>query len=211
MVLQCDKGVWVAFVVLQNGRFGHHFSSIMKRSIALIAILLASAFAGADELHVSSAEPVYVVAPAQWKLGTDRAPVNLFPFETYHVVATGGRNALCLISIYAKDKPQFTDAEFLKKVLRGDSQPYLNFPGDMAKLEIKELKIAEGLGFYANFVDPDLVGKPVEKGNYKTATPIILSLGSKYLIKVTILCDDLSGADYQEAMRIVESIKVKKG
>jgi hypothetical protein len=201
----------MAFVVLQNGRFGRQFLSIMKRTMALVAILLASAFAGADELHVSSAEPVYVVAPAQWELGTDRAPVNLFPFETYHVVATGGRNALCLISIYAKDKPQFADAEFLKKTLRGDSEPYLSCPGDAAKLEIKQLKIAEGLGFYANFADPDLVGKPVEKGNYKTATPIILSLGSKYLIKVTILCDDLGGADYQDAMKIVESIKIKKG
>ena len=115
-----------------------------------------------------------------------------------------------MISIYAKDKPEFGDPEFLKKLLRGDSRPYLNSPGDAAKMEIKELKIAEGLGFYANFTDPDLVGKPVEKGNYKTATPVILSLGSKYLIKVTVLCDDLNGADYQDTIKIVESIKIKK-
>jgi hypothetical protein len=182
----------------------------MKRTISLVAILLASVFVNADELHVSSAEPVFVVAPAQWELGKDRAPAGSFPFETYHIAAPSGRNAMCLITIFAKDKPEFTDAQFLKKLLRGDSRPYVSSPDDSAKMEIKELKIKEGLGFYANFVDPDLVGKPVEKGNYKTATPIILSLGSKYLVKVTVLCDDLSGTDYQDAITIVQSIKIKK-
>jgi hypothetical protein len=210
MVSQGSQGVWVAFDVLQKGWFGRQFLSIMKRTISLVAIFLASAFANADELHVSSAEPVFVVAPAQWELGKDQAPTDTFPFETYHIAAPAGRNAMCLISIYAKDKPESADAEFLKKLLRGDSQPYLSSPGDAAKVEIKELKIKEGLGYYANFTDPDLVGKPVEKGNYKTATPIILSLGSKYLIKVTVLCDDLSGTDYQEAIKIVQSIKIKK-
>jgi hypothetical protein len=183
----------------------------MKRTISLVAIFLASAFVRADELHVSSAEPVFVVAPAQWELGKDRAPAGSFAFETYHIAAPAGRNAMCLISIYAKDKPEFADPQFLKKLLRGDSQPYLSSPEDTAKVEVKELQIKEGLGFCANFVDPDLVGKPVEKGNYKTATPVILSLGSKYLVKVTVLCDDLSGADYQDAIKIVESIKIKEG
>ena len=98
----------------------------------------------------------------------------------------------------------------VKKILRGDSRPYVTSPDDLPKLELKEVKINGGLGFYANFVDPDLVGKPVEKGNYKTATPVILSLGSKYLIKVTVLCDEINGADYRDALKIVESIRVKK-
>ncbi len=181
----------------------------MKRTITLAAILLVSVFSYADELHVSSAEPVYVVAPAQWALDRYRGPMSSFPFETYRIMATGNRNATCLISIYAKDKPQLVDSEFMKRVLRGDSGPYLNSPADAANMEIKELRIKDGQAFYANFTDPDLVGKPVEKGNYKTATPVILSLGSKYLIKVTVLCDDLGGADYQDAIKIVESIRIK--
>ena len=116
----------------------------------------------------------------------------------------------CLISVMDKDKKEFADAEFLKKLVRGDSRPYVNSPADLAKLEIKELKIKGGLGFHANFVDPDLVGKPVKKGSYKTATPIILSVGSQYLIKITVLCDEIQGVDYQDAIKIIESIAVKK-
>jgi hypothetical protein len=66
------------------------------------------------------------------------------------------------------------------------------------------------LGFYANFVDPDLVGKPVKEREYKTATPIILSLGTRYLIKITVLCDEIDGADYRDAIKIVESMAIKK-
>jgi len=33
----------------------------------------------------------------------------------------------------------------------------------LPKIEVKDLKISGGLGFYANFVDPDLVGKAGEK------------------------------------------------
>lgn len=181
----------------------------MKRAISIVGVLLASAFSNAGELHVSSVEPVFVTAPAQWELGKDRAPAGSFPFETYHIAAPADRNALCLISIYAKDKPEFADPQFLKKLLRQDSRPYFSSPADESRMEIKELKIKGGLGFYANFTDPDLAGKPVQKGAYKTATPVILSLGSKYLVKVTVLCDDLGGTDYRDAVSIVQSIRIK--
>jgi hypothetical protein len=182
----------------------------MRKIITLLLILLASAFVYADELHVSSAEPIFVVAPDHWQVAKDRPPVSSFPFETYKITPPSGRNAQLLISIYDKSKPEFADAQFLKKLLRGDSGVYVNSPDDLAKIEIKELNIKGGLGYYANFVDPDLVGKPVEKDNFKTSTLVILSLGTNYLIKVTIMCDQLNGADYRDAINIVESIKIKK-
>jgi hypothetical protein len=121
-----------------------------------------------------------------------------------------GRNAVCLISILDKDKAEFADPQFLKKILRGDSRPYVSSPDELAKLDLKELRIDGGLGFYVNFADPEMVGKPVKRGSYKTATPILLSIGSRYLIKVTIPCDEINGTDYQEAIKIVESIRIKE-
>lgn len=182
----------------------------MKKITSLLLIVLVCGFAHAGDLAVSAKEPVIVVAPDQWQSSKDKSLGGAFPFETYRVTPPGNRNAVCLISIYDKDKPQFADPEFLKKIVRGDSRPYVGSPDELAKLELKELKINSGLGFYANFVDPDLVGKPVTQGSYKTATPVILSLGSKYLIKVTILCDEINGADYRDMIKIVESIRIKK-
>jgi len=182
----------------------------MKQLTSLLLIVLACGFARAGNLAVSSTEPIIVVAPDQWQSSKDKSLGGAFPFETYQVVPSTNRNAVCLISIMAKNKQEFADPEFLKKALRAESRPYVGSPDDLAKIELKEMKINSGLGFYANFVDPDLVGKPVKPGSYKTATPIYLSLGSQYLIKVTVLCDEINGADYRDMIKIVESIRIKK-
>lgn len=131
------------------------------------------------------------------------------PFDTFQITPPAGRNAAVLISVLGTNKPEFADPAVLKKILRADCRPYVSAPSELSKVEIKELKISGGLGFYANFVDPDLVGKPVKAGSYKTATPMILSIGTKTLVKATVLTDDLQGVDQREAMRIVESLKSK--
>ena len=182
----------------------------MKKITPLLLVVFVCGFARAGDLSVSAKEPVIVVAPDQWKSTKDKSPSGSFPFETYRVVPSINRNAVCLISIFDKDKQEFADPQFLKKILRADSRPYVDSSDELAKLELKEMKINGGLGFYANFVDPDLVGKPVKQGSYKSVTPILLSLGSKYLIKVTVLCDEINGADYRDIIKIVESIGIKK-
>jgi hypothetical protein len=182
----------------------------MKQITSLLLIVLVCGFAHAGDLAVSTKEPVVVVAPDQWQSSKDTSPSSAFPFETYQVVPSTNRNAVCLISIIGKDKQEFADPQFLKKILRADSRPYVGSPDELDKIELKEMKINSGLGFYANFVDPDLVGKPVKPGSYKTATPILVSLGWKYLIKVTVLCDEINGADYRDMFKIVESIRIKK-
>jgi len=162
----------------------------------------------AAEFKISSTEPVVVSAPAGWELAKAKAPGSV-RFETYRVSPPDGRNATCLISLLGKDKDQFTDPEFLKMLLKMDSKPYLGSDKELSDINIKELKITGGMAFYANFVDPALVNKPAKKGDYKTATPIILTIGSKYLLKVTILCDQIDSPDYRDAIKIVESIKEK--
>jgi hypothetical protein len=181
----------------------------MSKTALLSLILCLCVSAGADELRVSSKEPVVVVTPPQWKAAKGKAPSDSFPFETYRVVPPASRNAQCLISILAKGRPEFADPQTLKKLLKADSRPYLSSLNEPSKITIKEMKIADGLGFYVNFVDPDLVGKPAKEGSYKTVTPIIVSLGSNYLIKVTILCDAIDGADYRDSLNVVQSIKIK--
>jgi hypothetical protein len=182
----------------------------MKKVLSLLLLVLACASVKAGELHVATADPIYVDAPAGWKIARNDSPTPTFPMDTYKITAPGDRNLACLVSVLGTNQQGFADAKLLQKIVRGDSRPYVASPRDLAKVEVKDLKINGGLGFYANFVDPDLVGKPVKKGEYKTATPVILSLDTKYLIKVSIFCDDINGADYKEMVKIVESIKIKK-
>ena len=180
------------------------------KTICLLGILFAAGIVNGGELRVSSKEPVVVVASDTWKSTLDTRPGATFPFETYRLEPSTNRNVVCLVSIYDKDKPQFADAEFLKTLVRADSRPYVSSPAELSKIEVKELKMEGGLGFYANFTDPDLVGKPVVRGSYKTATPVIVSVSSKYLIKISLLCDEIDGADYRDAISVIRSIKMKK-
>ncbi len=183
----------------------------MKQIAALLLLIVGTGTCRAVELAISSKEPVVVTAPDQWKSAkdsTNRDPAN-FPFEAYQVVPPGGRNAVCLFSILDKDPPKVATREFLASVVKGDSRPYVGDENELQKLNPKEFKIRDGVGFYLNFVDPDLVGKPVKKGKYKTATPIILNVDGRYVVKATLLCDDLKGADYRDMFKIVESIHIK--
>jgi hypothetical protein len=181
----------------------------MKSKLWLPVLLLVTAITHGAELRISSTEPVTVTVPDQWQSKIEKSPGKSFPFETYRISPPGGRNAACLISLLAKDKPEFNNPQVLQKVVRGDSRPYVHSADELSKINVKEISLNDGVGYYANFIDPDLAGKPVKKGDYKTATPVILSLGKKYLIKVTILCDQIDGPDYGDVIRIVRSLKIK--
>lgn len=183
------------------------FPMRLRSTLLLLAFSVAPALAG--EVKISTVDPLVVSTPSGWAVGTPEGPRPGFPFPTTRIVAMGNRNAVCMISVLDRGRPEIADADLLKRILRGDSRPYLASPADAAQLEIKELALTGGgHAYYANFTDPDLVGKPVKKGSYKTATPMIIGIGQDYLLKVTILCDDFASPDYQEALKIVKSLRV---
>src|SRR5215472_4017444 len=128
----------------------------MKSTVSFLLMALVCGLANAAELRVSSNEPVVVTAPDHWTSLKNKLPSASFSFETFRIQPPANRNVICLVSIIDKDKQAFAEPEFLKKLLRADSRPYVNSANELSKVEIKELKITGGLGFYANFVDPDL-------------------------------------------------------
>lgn len=120
------------------------------------------------------------------------------------------RNAKCSISVeYSEMNPADSDKS-LKKFLSDDCKPYLSTPESLYKVEFKDIKLKEGLGLYINFIDPDMIGKPVKIGSYKTVTPLILSMGLKYLVRATIFCDDINGEDCRQMMKMIETMSLKK-
>jgi len=180
----------------------------MKIITALFSLLLLLAHASAAELKIAAGEPLVVETPAGWVSVPATPPGAPRGAATVRIVAPGERNAACMISIVAKNREEFKDPKALKRVLRGACGAYLSSPAEAEKMEVKELPIQGGLAFYANFTDPDLVGKPIKKESYKTATPIVLSIGAGYLINITIFCDDLKSRDYTEALEMVKSLKL---
>ncbi len=185
-----------------------YVSRNMKTTLIFVSMLLSLVAARATDVEISKKEPIVVQAPDGWKSSDAKPPGPPVPFETIRIAPEGGRNAECLISVLGKGHHEFKEADIMKTVLRGECLPYLSDPDEAGRIEVKEIPIRGGIGFYADFIDPDLVGKPVKQGSFKTATPMLIAIGSDYLIKITIFCDDLKGADYKEAFEMVKSIKV---
>jgi hypothetical protein len=154
-------------------------------------------------------EPIVFNIPENWKLAKGKIPKTPKALA-YMLSSPAARNAQCSISIENSEMNSADTEKLLKKLLSDDCKPYLSPPDSLSKLEFKEIKLKEGLGLYMNFIDPDMIGKHVKIGSYKTVTPIVLSMGSKYLVRATIFCDDISGEDYMKIMKMIETMSLKK-
>lgn len=181
----------------------------MTKQLPFFLLCLISTLSGAD-VSLTPNEPIVVSNSVNWIQTSVRPGTTTFPFKTIRLEAPGEVNASVLISIMDKDRPEFLDKNLLQRILIGESRPYISSQEQFDEIEIKTITIANGVGFYTSFIDPDLVGAPPKKGNYKTVTPMIISIGSKYLLKATLFCDDLDGNGFKEAFAIASSIKIKE-
>lgn len=182
----------------------------MKSLLPIAACLILVVSVSGSEVRLSQNETLVVSVPAGWRSAPSRSASVGFPFDTISFRPTDERNLSVLISILAKDKQEFLDQELLKTILRGDCRSYVTSPTEMAQIEVQALSITGGIGFYVTFTDPDLVGKPPKKGDFKTATPVIFAIGSRYLLKATILADDPAGSDFADAMAIISSVVTRE-
>jgi hypothetical protein len=180
----------------------------MNRLLWLIAFCISLTCTHAAVLRLSSVEPVLVTAPAGWTATQFKPAARDFPFESFRIAPAGDVNAVCLVSIVGKNDERFDDKELLQKAVKLNSRPFVKTEKELESVDLHELKIHEGAGYYADFVDPDLVEKPVKKGSYKVATPVMVNLGKKYLIKLTILSDKVDGPEYKELIKVVETLRV---
>ena len=180
----------------------------MNRILWLVAFCIALTSSRAAVLRISSDEPVLVTAPAGWTATKHKSATRDFPFESFRIAPAGDVNAVCLVSIIGKNDERFNDKELLQKAVKLNSRPFVNSAKEIESVELHELKINEGAGYYADFVDPELVGKPIKKGNFKVATPVVVNLGKKYLIKLTILTDQVDGPEHKELLKVVQTLRV---
>src|SRR2546423_1546813 len=90
--------------------------------VCLFALLSAVSFANGATFRVSTKEPVIVVAPSQWKIANDKRPTAEFPFETFRIFAADGRNAVCMVSIVARNNEKFAEKDFLRKMLTAQAR-----------------------------------------------------------------------------------------
>lgn len=184
----------------------------MRTKLLLIcALCLLASVARTAELQVDPDAPIHVTLPAGWSKNDEPHGPPVVRFHTIRFFAGGNRNAEVLISVLDKDRSDRVDEKRLKEVLKADCLPYVTSARELNGIKPKSLPLAaSGTAYYANFTDSNLIGKPTRKEVFKTATVMIIALGTKYVLKATILCDEFDGVDYREAMAIVTSLSEKR-
>ncbi|PAW67569.1 MAG: hypothetical protein B9S34_05205 [Opitutia bacterium Tous-C1TDCM] len=79
------------------------------------------------------------------------------------------------------------------------------------KAVARELAVRAGIGFACNFTDPELIGQPPKKGDYKVTTVGKVKLAPDVVIDVQILADGFKDEPYQQLLGAIEGMEFAPG
>ncbi|MEY2409061.1 MAG: hypothetical protein QOF48_1731 [Verrucomicrobiota bacterium] len=177
------------------------------RSLAGFLLLCAFACAGAD-FDLGAHGVLSSTVPAGWT--ASRVAARSGPSRSAFAIAfkpTNEANAECLLSlIYIPARaPQMTTLR--KDVLKASEHMIAE---SVEKQQVlKEFTLAKGCGAYCVFTDASLVGKAVQRGEYKVVANGQVQPSEDVLGVVSLLADDVTSTEFKAMLAIVNSLKIK--
>ena len=115
-------------------------------------------------------------------------------------------NARCELSFSFPPTDQFERKEKLKMRVEIEGEKFADMSVER-KAVARPFNLATGYGFYCNFTDPELRGKPPKKGDYKTISVGMIRLAPGVLIEVGISADGFSSEPYQQLLGAIEGME----
>lgn len=174
----------------------------MKKFLALVLLSTAGLFGQMQKLDLGSHGRLTLYLDDNWKFETadygDRQMVNVVP--------KGEVNASCALTITFPEQDRLDTKKRLSLRVEVNGQPLAERSVE-GRSTAKEFSLQSGFGFYCNFTDPDLVGKPSERGNFKTLSVGLIHLASDVLIEVTISADGFNSEPYQQLLGMIEGME----
>ena len=173
----------------------------MKKLLSAAWLLLALAVSG-----IAVEQPFLNNVAKGWKEVEALDPMGRKPpLPTIRYVPTDGRNASLLITVTGKGK--ISDPTGLRSVHEMACRQYLT-PSNQ-RVEAATLVLPHARGLWSTFEDPDLIGKPPIRENYKFTTPVVLLFEGGTLAHATIFADERTGRTFDEAMAMLKSVELK--
>ena len=115
-------------------------------------------------------------------------------------------NASCVISVAFPEEDRFDTKARLKLRVEADCHNAAEESVER-KAYAKELTVGPGYGFYCNFTDPNLRGKPSEKGNYKVTSMGKVRPHASVVLDVQILSDGFASEPHQQLLGAIEGME----
>ncbi len=179
----------------------------MKKFTALFLLLLCRACGQVETLDLGPHGKLTVYLPGEWTTNTTR------DIEQITLTISPRReavNASCTLAVSFPDLDRYDTKARLKLRVEADGRGMAE--GSVERKAIgREFTVATGFGFYCNFTDPDLRGKPMEKGNYKVMSVGKIRLSPAVLVDVSIMGEGFSEEAYQQLLGAVEGMEYAPG
>ena len=174
----------------------------MKMFPVLLLLTTASLFAQSQKIDLGPHGRINLYIDDAWKFDVadfgDRRIVTVTP--------KGDANASCSLTITFPEQDRLDTKKRLSLRVEINGEPLAGQSVE-GKAMAKEFSLQTGFGYYCSFTDPELVGKPPEKGNFKTISTGLIHLAPDVLIDVAISADGFNSEPYQQLLGMIEGME----
>jgi hypothetical protein len=177
----------------------------MKKLFALMFLAVAC---------VSSAQEVLDLGPhgklTLYLLGDWRSEISTLGRELTLTIksAKESTNASCTLTVSYPEVDRFDTKQKLKMRVEIDCAPFAAQSVE-GKAVAREFNLASGIGYYCNFTDAELRGKPVKAGDYKVATAGKIKLSPQVIVDVFIGAEGFRDEAYQQLLGALEGMEFR--
>lgn len=179
----------------------------MKSLLSLFLLAAASLCAQSETLDLGARGSITLYLPGEWVIdGSQFANQGMITIKPRRAEV----NATCTIAITFPATDSFDTKARLKLRVEADSFRLAEQSVERRAVA-REFAVATGYGFYCSFTDPELRGRPPEKGNYKVMSTGKIRLAPDVLLDVSILADDFRGEPYQQLLGAIEGMDYVRG
>lgn len=179
----------------------------MKELIALFFLTTVCALGQMETLNLGPRGKLTLYLPGEWTVGTTRNTEQVTMTISPKKEAV---NASCTVTVTFPEIDRYDTKARLKLRVEADGQAMAEESVER-KAYGREFTLAAGFGFYCNFTDPNLRGKPMEKGNYKVMSVGRIRLASDVLLDVQIMAEGFSDESYQQLLGAIEGMEFAPG
>ena len=179
----------------------------MKKSLSLLVFACAALLAHAEvaTLQLGARGKLTLYFPDGWTAtSTDMAGQ-----QTLTVSSTRDANASCSLQITAPEEDRLDTKARLKTRVEIEATPIAQGSVE-GKAVAREFTLSAGYGFFCNFTDPALRGKPSQKGNYKVMSVGKIRLAPDVMVDVQIMADGFRDSAYNELLGAIEGMEYKR-
>jgi len=178
----------------------------MKKLFLLLLLSAASLCAQSETVALGPYGKLTLYLPGDWKIDVSDLGGRTVTIKP----AKESVNADCTLSITFPEQDQYSRKDKLKMRVEVNGEQFAQQSAE-GKAVAKPFDVKSGFGFHCDFTDPDLVGKPPQKGNFKTLSAGTIRLAPHVLIDVVIEADGFSSEPYQQLLGAIEGMEFEPG